>query len=301
LIGFSDRVARRLDEGTLRCELVHNRRGGLARESAVQQDALLVAAEVREVEGGEKAVNTILSLATAVRPEWLGEFFPEDIERGVRVFFDDVARRVFAEEQLRFRELALSARRLEPPPLEESARLLAEEVLAGRLKLVRWDHDIEQWFLRLRLLGEWCPEFQLPGFGENDRRVLVEQICHGAYSYKEIKERDVRPLAHAWLSRSQQEYLDKHAPERLNLPNGRHPKVTYEGNGAPWIALRIQELYDLTATPRIALGRVPILIHVLAPNMRPVQITQDLAGFWRDHYPGLKSELQRKYPKHEWR
>jgi ATP-dependent helicase HrpB len=65
--------------------------------------------------------------------------------------------------------------------------------------------------------------------------------------------------------------------------------------------VRIQELYDVTGTPKIAMGRVPVLLHILAPNMRPVQITQDLAGFWREHYPRVKSELQRKYPKHAWR
>ena len=77
--------------------------------------------------------------------------------------------------------------------------------------------------------------------------------------------------------------------------------MTYVPDGNPYIALRIQELYDVKSTPRIALGRVPVLVHILAPNMRPVQITQDLEGFWREHYPRVKQELQRKYPKHEWR
>jgi len=95
--------------------------------------------------------------------------------------------------------------------------------------------------------------------------------------------------------------LDKHAPERLSLANGRTPKVSYETGAPPHIALRIQELYDVTATPKIALGRVPVLVHILTPGMKPVQVTQDLANFWREHYPRLKSELQRRYPKHEWR
>jgi ATP-dependent helicase HrpB len=77
--------------------------------------------------------------------------------------------------------------------------------------------------------------------------------------------------------------------------------VTYSGTEAPFIALRIQELFDVRETPRIAMGRAPLLWHILAPNMRPVQITQDLAGFWREHYPRVKSELQRRYPKHPWR
>jgi ATP-dependent helicase HrpB len=302
LIGFSDRVARRLDEGTLRCELVHGRRGVLARESAVHHSPFLVAAEVREVEGAEKSVNTLLSLATAIQPEWLRELFPEDMEGGEpRVYYDAVSKRVYAEEQVRFRDLPLSSRRLEPPPAEAAARLLAEEVIQGRLVLKNWDHGVDQWILRLNLLGGWCPELQLPAISDADRRHLIEQICHGAFSSKEIKDREVKATVKAWLAGPQQDLLEKHAPERLSLSNGRTPRVNYVAAGDPYVALRIQELYGVEKTPRIAMNRVPVLIHILAPNMRPVQITQDLAGFWREHYPRVKSELQRKYPKHEWR
>jgi ATP-dependent helicase HrpB len=105
----------------------------------------------------------------------------------------------------------------------------------------------------------------------------------------------------SWLSAAQQELLNQHAPERLPLPNGRNPKITYEPGNPPHIALRIQELYDVTHTPKIALGHVPVVVHILTPGMKPVQVTQDLASFWREHYPRVKSELQRQYPKHEWR
>jgi ATP-dependent helicase HrpB len=302
LIGFSDRVARRLDEGTLRCELVHGRRGVLARESAVQHSPFLVAAEVREVEGAEKSVNTLLSLATAIRPEWLRELFADDLQGGEpRVYYDSLAKRVFAEEQVRFRDLTLSSRRLDPPPAGAAARLLAEEVSAGRLVLKNWDHGVDQWMLRLNLLSRWCPELQLPPIGEEDRHHLVEQLCQGAVSSKDLKDREVKPVVKSWLSGPQQELLEKHAPERLALANGRTPRVTYVADGPPFVALRIQELYDVAKTPHLAMNRVPVLIHILAPSMRPVQITQDLVGFWRDHYPRIKSELQRKYPKHEWR
>jgi ATP-dependent helicase HrpB len=301
LTGFSDRVARRLDQGTLRCELVHNRRGTLARESVVRKAPLIVVAEVREIEGAEKSVNTLLSLATAIEPEWLREMFPEDIQSEIRVTYDSTARRVNAEEQLCFRGLALSARRVDPPPAGEAARLLAAEVLAGRLSLPNWDHAVEQWILRLNLLAQWCPELQLPPISEEDRRDLIGQLCLGAVSFKDLKDREVAPVVRSWLSGPQRELLDKHAPERLELPNGRRPKVTYETGGQPFIALRIQELFGVEKTPRIAMGRTPVLVHILAPSMRPVQITQDLAGFWKEHYPRIKSELQRKYPKHEWR
>ena len=320
LIGFSDRVARRLDQGTLRCELVHNRRGVLARESVISRSRghethfktgnrseprhlgsyeLFVAAEVREIEGRE--LNTILSLATAIELGWLRELFPDDLTSELKVQFDATARRVQAAELVRFRGLALSAKRIEPPPADAAARLLADEVIAGRLPLPNWDHAVEQWLARLNLLCRHCPELQLPPFGDDDRKHIIEQLCHGAVSYKDIKEREAKPVVMSWLSDAQRQLLDKHAPERLTLPNGRTPKVVYENNQPPHIALRIQELYGVTQTPKIAVGRVPVVVHILTPGMKPIQVTQDLANFWREHYPRIKSELQRKYPKHEWR
>jgi len=300
LTGFSDRVARRLDSGTLRCDLVHGRRGVLTRESAVQQSALLVVAEVREVEGKDKSVNTLLSLATAVEEPWLRELFPEDLAGVQRVFYDAATKRVYAEEQLRFRDLPIGTRRVDPPPAAEAARLLSEEVLAGRLVLKEWNHEVEQWIVRLNLLSQWCPELGLPPITDPDRRHLIEQLCHGAVGYKDIKDKPVKPVVKSWLSPAQDALLEKHAPERITLANGRTPKVTYE-SVSPFVAVKIQDLYDVNNSPRIAMGKVPLLVHILAPNMRPVQITQDLAGFWREHYPRVKQELQRKYPKHTWR
>jgi len=301
LAGFSDRVARRLDSGTLRCELVHDRRGVLARESVVQQKELFVAAEIREVETRDKEVSTILSLATAIEADWLRELFPEDISADLRVQFDAAQKRVVAAELLRFRGLALSAKRVEPPPADAAARILAAEILADRLPLPDWDHEAEQWVARLNFLCAVCPELQLPAFGDDDKKHVIEQICHGAVSYKDIKERGVKASVMSWLSQPQRELLDKHAPERLALPNGRTPKVTYESGKPPFISLRIQELFDVTQTPKVAMSRAPVTVHILTPGMKPVQVTQDLANFWREHYPKIKSELARKYPKHLWR
>jgi ATP-dependent helicase HrpB len=300
LIGFSDRVAR-MDESSLRCELVHGRRGTLARESVARESRLLVAAEVQEIGGRPGEVNTILSLATAIEASWLQELFPNDVRSEVRTMFDMTGRKVQAAEIALFRDLLLESKRIEPPPADAAARLLAEEIVAGRLQLPNWDHSIEQWILRLNLLSEWCPEFQLPPVRDDDRRHIIEQLCLGALSFRDVKDRDVRQAVKSWLSAAQRELVDKYAPERVTLSNGRTPKVTYEASGSPYISLRIQELFNVTETPRIAMGRVPLSVHILAPSMRPVQMTQDLANFWREHYPRIKSELQRKYPKHEWR
>jgi len=301
LIGFSDRVARRIDDSTLRCELVHGRRGTLARETVVKESPLFVTAEVQELGGRQGEVNTILSLNTAIEMDWLKEIFPGDVAPDLRVVFDTVTRRVVADEVLRFRDLVVASKRIEPAPADAAARLLADEIVEGRLQLPNWDHSVEQWILRLNLLAKWCPDIELPPIGDDERKHIIEQLCFGAVSFKDLKDRDVKLMVKSWLSPAQRDLVDKYAPERVTLPNGRTPKVIYESDGPPFISLRIQELFGVNETPRIGMGRVGLSVHILAPSMRPVQVTQDLANFWREHYPSIKSELKRKYPKHEWR
>jgi ATP-dependent helicase HrpB len=300
LAGFSDRLARRLDQGTLRCELVHGRHGQLTRESVVQNAPWLVAAEVREVQGSDRSLTTLLSLATAVDISWLHEMFPGEVETRFDVRFDSASRRVLAEERQLFRDLELASRRVDPPPTAEAARLLAAEVSAGRLTLPHWSHGVEQWILRLNLLAKWCPEFELPPIGDPERQHLLEQICFGAFSARDLKDREVARVVHSWVSPDQRTLIDQAMPERVPLSNGRTPKVVYDLERPPRIALRIQELYGVESAPKIAQGRVPVVVEILAPNMRPVQVTQDLASFWREQYPRVKQELQRKYPKHTW-
>ena len=300
LAGFPDQVAMRLDAGTLRCALVHGRKGVLARESVVHHSPLIVASEVREIEiKGEHQV--LLTLATAIKEEWLRELFPDGFADSVEVRFDSTQRRVVARQTVRFRDLVLRAKETDKVPLDEAAALLAEQVEAGACVLKNWDESVEQWIIRLNLLADWWPELQLPKLGPDDRRLLIEQVCHGAISYREIKERPVWPVVKSWLSPAQQELLEEYAPERLPAPNGRKFKIQYASKAAPTIAARIQDLYGVESEIRIARHRVPVVIQVLAPNHRPIQVTQNLANFWKESYPKIKQELQRKYPKHLWK
>ena len=127
LAGFSDQLARRLDAGTLRCELVHQRRGVLARESAIQKSPLLVAAEISEVGGRGGEVNVLLSLATAIEEAWLKEIFPDDYREVCGVTYDETARRVVSRRERRFRDLVLDAKvSSDDAPLNEAAALRAE-------------------------------------------------------------------------------------------------------------------------------------------------------------------------------
>ncbi|MFN3484688.1 MAG: ATP-dependent helicase C-terminal domain-containing protein [Planctomycetota bacterium] len=184
---------------------------------------------------------------------------------------------------------------------EEAARLLAAEVRAGRLEAPGWNDEVERWIRRVNFLARTCPELGIPPIDEAARDFLIQKLCAGAVSYKDLKERPALPVVREWLSPKQQDLVEKHAPERLELSNGRRPRVEYGTGEPPTVALTIQELYGVARLPAVALGRVAPRVEILAPNRRPVQVTADLAAFWAEHYPKVKKELQRRYPKHEWR
>ena len=301
LTGFSDQVARRLDRGTLRCDLVHKRRGELARESIADEADLLVANEINEIGRGDGEVNVLLTQATAIHADWLRELFPDDFTQRTTVEWDAAGKRAVAHREIVFRDLALTSQPLDPPPAEEAAHLLARAVLAGDCPLKQWDRAVDQWIARVNLLAQACPDWELPAYGEAERELVIQQICHGAVSAKDVKDRPVLPTVKALLSPAQIALVEKHMPERVTLSNERKVKVQYAGATEPYISARIQELFGVESLPALAAGRLPLVLHILAPSQRPVQITKDLPGFWRDHYPRIKQELRRKYPKHEWR
>jgi len=301
LTGFSDHLAKRLDGGTLRCELVHKRRGVLARESCIDQAYLLVAAEITEIESrGE--VNVLLNLCTAVEETWLKELFPEDFQDAGGVVYDETARRVLARRERRFRDLVLESKQTaEEPPEGEAAVLLAREVAAGRIVLTEWNEAVEQWIIRVNCLAKWWPELEVNPITDADRATLIEQICYGSYGARELKDKPVMPVLRDWLLAEQLAVLDVYLPERIEMANGRRARLTYTKDGPPVLSARIQELYGVSSTFSLGQGRVPVKIEVLAPNQRPIQVTDDLSNFWREQYPKIKTELSRRYPRHEWR
>jgi ATP-dependent helicase HrpB len=302
LAGFSDQLARRLDAGTLRCEMVHQRRGLLARESVIQKAPLLVAAEISEIEGRGGEVNVLLSLATAVEESWLKEIFPDDYRETRGVTYDESIKRVVSRRERRFRDLVLESRSSsDEAPLDAAARLLTKEVLAGRLKLEAWDETVEQWILRVNRMAEWFPELEVNPITDADRATLIEQICYGELGYRDLKDKPVMPVLRDWLTAEQLAVIDDYLPERLTMANGRRSKITYAKEGPPVLSARIQELYGIEGKFTLGHGRVPVKIEVLAPNQRPIQVTDDLTNFWREQYPKVKAELSRRYPRHEWR
>ncbi len=301
LAGFSDQLACRRSMGTLVCDLVHGRYGMLTRTSAAQTERLLVAAEINEIDSRPGEPHVLLSLATIVREEWLKELFPQHLREKKEVIFDHSQNRVIVRRSTLFRDLVIESQNRDAEPSHETSQCLATEVLKGELKLAGWGESVEQWIHRVNRLSEWMPELNLPPMGDFERNLLITQICENATCYRDIKERSVIEVVRAWLSPHQQHQLERYAPERLELPGGRKVKIIYDATADPLLSARIQDLYGVKSALRIAEGRVPLTIHILAPNHRPVQVTTDLGTFWKETYPGLKKELQRQYPKHLWK
>ncbi len=299
LAAFSDQLAMRINPSTLACRLVGNRRGKLDDDSCAKSASAFVAAEITEVQARELIVH--LRRATAIDPAWLSDLFPQDLTVTDAAAWDDSRRRVVARKETRFRDLVLATKESDHGVnLNHAAEILAARVIAGDLLLKNWDHSVDQWTARLTWLGRAMPELDMPGWSDDDRADAIAQICHGAVSYKEIKEANVWRVLRDWLSPAQRAALDAYCPERLELPNGQSAKITYDLTAEPFIALRVSDLFGVWQTPTLANGRVPVLVHILTPGHKPWQMTKDLNGFWTTGYTQMKKEVAGRYPRHPW-
>ena len=302
LLGFSDRLAVRLDAGTLRCALVHGRTGELRRESSIRNAKILVAAEVDEIQA-RGGVTTYLSLATAIEESWLQELFPAEFSTVNQVRYDGSQRRVVTRVERRFRDLVLEAKERDDAPSDAASRLLAEEVAAGRLELEKWDAPVDAWIRRVNFLAKHCPELGIPPFDDAARRMVIEEVCAGAVAYRDIRDRPVFGVVRGWLTHEQAMALESYCPEKIVLPRKKHPaRIEYTEDGQAEVEATVQELYDFPGTKlRVCLGKVPMVVCIQSPARRTQQRTTDLDAFWKGSYEGVKKELRGRYPKHEWR
>ena len=302
LLGFSDRLAVRLDAGTLRCALVHGRTGELRRESSIRNAKLLVVAEVDEIQA-RGGVTTYLSLATAIEEAWLQELFPAEFSTVNQVRYDGSQRRVVTRVERRFRDLVLEAKERDDAPSDAASRLLAEEVAAGRLELEKWDATVDAWIRRVNFLSKHCPELGIPPFDEAARRMVIEEVCAGAVAYRDIRDRPVFGVVRGWLTHEQAMALESYCPEKIILPRKKHPaRIEYTEDGQAEVEATVQELYDFPGSKlRVCLGKVPMVVCIQSPARRTQQRTTDLDAFWKGSYEGVKKELRGRYPKHEWR
>ena len=149
-------------------------------------------------------------------------------------------------------------------------------------------------------LGPERPALDLPQVGENELRALLPALCAGRRSFADLRAAPLLDFVGGLLTHPQRQALDQEAPAMLTVPSGSQIKLRYEPDRPPVLAVRIQEMFGLAETPRLAGNKVPVLLHLLAPNHRPQQVTDDLASFWKNTYPVVRKELRARYPRHAW-
>ncbi len=301
LCAFPDHIGKRRNSGMLVYALSNGKNGELRRQSTARDADLLVAAELDEIEMRGK-VGLVLSLATEIREEWIEEIFPKSFSHRVETYFDEESRIVVCRRIKKFRDLVLSEEKSGEPSSEEAARVLAAEVLSGRLRLKHWNIACDRFVARVNFAAAQCPELEIEPIDDAARRLVLEQFCLGEKSWRSVRNKDVFPFLREWLSREQRLALDQLAPEEINLPARKSPaRLRFDEDGEVTLSATVQDLYDLESTPTIAAGRYLLRVEVLGPNRRPVQVTRDLSAFWKDSYLTIKNELACRYPKHEWR
>jgi len=302
LLGFPDRVCRRLDRGTLRCEMVGGKRGKLARESLAGEAELLLAGEAAEIgrQGGEATL--LFSQCAAIDRAWLEELYPDRFSAGEETRYDPRQKRVVRRRYARFADLDLEVDEFFEVEEAEAARVLAGLVQEGKAKLDRWDGEVEELVARFNLAARVWPEYGLEPIDAAARALIWEQSCLGARSLRDLKRQEVLPVIREWIGPEALALVERAAPLRLKLPSGRSARARYAGEERPVLSARIQDLYGATDADLVLLeGRVAPLVELLAPNQRPVQLTDSLDRFWEGAYPEIRKQLKGRYPKHEWR
>jgi len=301
LCAFPDHVGKRLNSGMLVYRLSNGKNGELRRLSAARDAELLVAAELDEIEMRGN-VGIVLSLAAEIREDWLEETFPNSFSHREETHFDENSRMVVCRRVKKFRGLVLSEESSGEPSPEAAAQVLAEEVTSKRLRLKHWTAACDRFVARVNFAAEHCPELEIKSIDEDGRKLVIEQLCLGAKSWRSVRNNEVMPFLEEWLSGEQQTELDRLVPEEIEIPCRKRPaRLRFDDDGEVTLAATVQELYDLEETPRIAGGNYLLRVEILAPNRRTVQVTRDLDAFWKDSYSGVKNDLAGRYPKHEWR
>jgi ATP-dependent helicase HrpB len=320
LAAFPDRVARRRSapEGSTR--LVASREllmcgGGtavLAESSVVRTAPWLVAVEAGDRRGSDptrrfgpaEKRQTRVWLASAIEPEWLIDVYPGAVSETAEVSWSAEKERVEAVERMTFDRLVLDERPAGAAADEAAARLLADKALAAGIGAFAGADDLARLRRRLDLVAKEAPDWaKRAGMAPLDdtalRELLVARLA-GKRSFAELREGSLLDEIKAAVGFAALAELDTLAPEHVTLGGGRRVQVHYEEGRPPWIESRLQDFFGGARSPAILSGRLPLVLHLLAPNQRAVQVTTDLAGFWSRTYPTVRNELMRRYPRHAW-
>lgn len=293
LTAMPDRLARRREGGGGKSLMTGGRGVRAGPRSGVQDAALFLCVEVS---AGQ--TDAVIHQATEIRREWLD---PDLIEIRNDLYFSPSAKQVQQRRRECWDDLVLSET---PVAIEDAAQCAAVLFEAARTALEEVQPErgeaIGSFAARVALLRSVAPELQLPGLDREVQLSVLRELCEGRRSFDQLRAAPWMDWILARYSADQQRAIDVGAPERIQVPSGSLIRLEYAIGKPPVLAVRIQEVFSWKATPRIGMGRVPVLLHLLAPNRRPQQVTDDLSSFWENTYPKVRGELRRRYPRHAW-
>lgn len=293
IAAFPDRVARRREPGSNRGVMVGGRGVRLADAASIGDSELFLCLDVDAGEG-----ESWVRQATPLRRDWLplGQ-----VATKAELAFDFTTERVAARQVTRFEDLVLDETPMHLPANAEVERVLIDAAAARLDRVLPADDSAAGSLLsRVRWLRGYMPELGLPAFDNAELAEMLPWLGTGCKSFADLRKADWLGMLQSKLTRQQLHTIDREAPERLEAPSGNKIALKYEQGRPPVLAVRIQEIFGWTETPRLAGGRVKVLLHLLAPNFRPQQVTDDLASFWKNTYPQVRKDLRARYPKHAW-
>ncbi len=303
LAAFPDRVARRRAPGAREFLLAAGGSGRLADTSVVHQAPLIVAVDAEERterKGTSVGSGVLIRRASAVEPGWLAGLFPAEISLRSALSWNDSAGRVEESRRTLYGELVLEETARPAAPSEEVTRMLFDNVRSRAPRVFRDGEGVASFRVRIALLAHHYPAAAFPAFDDEEVINACLECCQGRRSLAELAQVSLLHALQARLTPRQKSLLERETPERVPLRRGRKVPVHYESGKPPWIESALQDFIGMKTTQTLCSGRVPLTLHLLAPNRRPVQVTQDLPGLWVRHYPALRRQLQRRYPKHRW-
>ncbi|BCG46372.1 ATP-dependent helicase HrpB [Citrifermentans bremense] len=299
LMAYPDRVARERSPGSGRYLMANGSGARLSRRSNLRSQPFIVAVEV---EGG--GAEGEIHMASAVTLEAVRAGCAGAVARERRVFWDEREGRVVAREEERLGAVVLSERVVTPEKGEIGQALLGGILSGPGLSGLNWNDEARQFQNRVNFLRRVLPEEGLPDLSD---RALAESLdrwllpyLDGVRSLVHLARVDLREPLKGMLEWRQQRLVDDEAPTHLKVPSGSRIALEYPAEGDPFLAVKLQEMFGLAETPRVARGRVPVVIHLLSPARRPIQVTSDLKSFWNGAYREVCKELKGRYPKHPW-
>ncbi|OMF67285.1 ATP-dependent helicase HrpB [Paenibacillus sp. FSL R5-0766] len=292
---YPDRIGQRREDG--RYLLSSGRGVRLAATESLSRSAYLVAAEA-----DDQGADARILLAAPLQEQTLVQAGQHLLHNEVQVAWDSNTRSVRAHKRLRIGALVIKESSIAQPPEDQVLEALLTGIRMEGLDCLPWTKTSRQLADRLRFLHLHLPEW--PDLIEDN---LTEELAEhltpyliGMRSAADLKRLSMQDVLLGGLSWTQRQQLDDEAPTHIQVPSGSRIPVDYSRPEDPALAVRLQEMFGQQETPRIAGGRVPLTIHLLSPAQRPVQVTRDLANFWRETYFDVKKDLKGRYPKHYW-